>query len=62
MRIALCQIGTSTDLIDDNVAGIERCLETEADMYVFPEMFLTGYFLSLFRNLVLSFDSCKCLF
>ena len=44
MRIALCQIGTSTDLIDDNVAGIERCLETEADMYVFPEMFLTGYF------------------
>lgn len=44
MRIALCQVRTSTGHISDNLARIEDCLRTEADIYVFPEMYLTGYF------------------
>ena len=44
MRIALCQVRTSTGRVDENLARIGECLKTDADMYVFPEMFLTGYF------------------
>ncbi len=44
MRIALCQIATSTDSVDENVSKIMKCLNCNAEVYVFPEMFLTGYF------------------
>ena len=44
MRIALCQVRTSTDGLKENISTVRKCLETEADVYVFPEMFLTGYF------------------
>ena len=44
MRIALCQIGCVTDDIDANVSTILKGLNADAEVYVFPEMFLTGYF------------------
>lgn len=44
MRMALCQIRTVTDDVEANMASILRCMDTPADVYIFPEMFLTGYF------------------
>ncbi len=44
MRIALCQIPTETDNIPKNLNNIIKCLGNKAEVYVFPEMFLTGYF------------------
>ena len=43
MRIALCQIPTVTGDVDSNLQSIIDCIDGSADMYVFPEMYLTGY-------------------
>lgn len=42
MRIAVCQIRASDDP-GKNAISVKGCLSEKADMYVFPEMFLTGY-------------------
>lgn len=44
MRVALCQISNETDNIPKNLNSIIKCLGNKADVYVFPEMYLTGYF------------------
>ena len=43
MRIALCQIPTVTGNVDRNLKSVIDCIDGSADMYVFPEMYLTGY-------------------
>ena len=43
MRIALCQIPTVTGGVKDNMESILGCIDGSADMYVFPELYLSGY-------------------
>ncbi len=44
LRVALCQIQCSLGNKDKNIAKIKSVLEeNSADLYVFPELFLTGY-------------------
>ena len=43
MRIALCQIPTVTGDVDANLRSVIDCIDGSADMYIFPEMYLTGY-------------------
>lgn len=43
MRIALCQYESITDDIASNLQTVFEALESDADVIVFPEMFLTGY-------------------
>lgn len=44
VRVALCQFSPSVGNVENNVSRIESCIGSgRADVYVFPEMFLTGY-------------------
>lgn len=44
LRVALCQIRCSLGNKDENIVKIKSVLEEHsADLYVFPELFLTGY-------------------
>lgn len=44
IRVALCQIRCSLGNKKENIAKMKSILEEySADLYVFPEMFLTGY-------------------
>ncbi len=43
MRIALCQIPTVTDDVGSNLRSVIDCIDGSADMYIFPEMYLSGY-------------------
>lgn len=43
MRIALCQYEAAPDDISTNLQTVFEAMEADADMFVFPEMFLTGY-------------------
>ena len=42
MRIALCQIPTETGDVDRNLKSVIDCIDGSADMYMFPEMYLTN--------------------
>ncbi|MDP6156176.1 MAG: carbon-nitrogen hydrolase family protein [Candidatus Thermoplasmatota archaeon] len=44
MKIALIQIPSVIGDVKANIAKIEKCMgETDAELLIFPEMFLTGY-------------------
>ena len=44
LRIALCQIRCSLGNKEENIAKMKNVLEEHsADLYVFPELFLSGY-------------------
>lgn len=44
LRVALCQIQCSLGNKEENIAKMKNILEEHsADLYVFPELFLTGY-------------------
>jgi len=44
VRVALCQVPSAPGNVEANVRSVGDILESEeADMFVFPELFLTGY-------------------
>lgn len=43
MRIALCQLPVVTGGVKENTESVLRCIDGSADMYIFPELYLSGY-------------------
>ncbi|MDP6964211.1 MAG: nitrilase-related carbon-nitrogen hydrolase, partial [Planctomycetota bacterium] len=61
-RIALCQINPKLGVVADNLSAhhkwLDRCLEQDADVAVFPELSLCGYILrDLTSEVALTLDS-----
>lgn len=60
-RVALCQMRPKLGVLDRNLeahhAWLDRCLEQDAQLAVFPELSLTGYFLrDLTQDVALSLE------